>query len=77
MSYPFPPDLQQRIAAHLSSGRYQTEDDVLREALRALAEEEEDLAAVREAVAEWRSGDPGEPLDEAFAKVRRRVDGVG
>jgi putative addiction module CopG family antidote len=76
MSYQFPPDLQQLVAAHLSSGRYESEDDLLREALHALAEEQEDLAAVREAVAEWRAGDPGVPLDEAFSRVRRRVEGV-
>jgi putative addiction module CopG family antidote len=76
MSYRFPPDLQELVAAQLSSGRYDSEDDLLREALRALAEEQEDLTAVRDAVAEWRSGDSGVPLDEAFSRVRRRVEGV-
>ena len=71
MHYSFPPDLQRLIAAHLASGRYTTEDEVLRDALRALADEDEDLVAVREAVTEWRTGDPGLPLADAFDQVRR------
>lgn len=65
MSYPFPADLREMIEGHLARGRHATEDDVLREALRALTDEEEDLAAVQEALAEWRAGDKGMPLDEA------------
>ena len=38
---------------------------------RAPPDEDEDLAAVREAIAEWRAGDPGLPLDAAFDLVRR------
>ncbi len=71
MHYSFPPDLQQLIEARLASGRYSTEDEVLRDALRALADEDEDLVAVREAVTQWRSGDPGLPLAAAFDEVRR------
>jgi putative addiction module CopG family antidote len=70
MPYSFPADVQQLVEAHLSSGRYVTEDDVLRDALRALADEEQDLEAVREAITEWRAGDQGLPLSQAFDKVR-------
>jgi putative addiction module CopG family antidote len=70
MSYPFPSDVQQLVEAHLSSGRYSTEDDVLRDALRALAEEEQDLQAVRESIDEWKAGDPGTALADAFDRVR-------
>ena len=76
MSYQFPPDVEQLVAGCMSTGAYSTEDDVLRDALRALAEEEEDLVAVREAVAEYRAGDTGLPLDEAFALVRRSGAGT-
>jgi len=72
--YPFPSDVQQLVNAHLASGRYSTEDDVLRDALRALTEEEEGLIAVREAIDEWRAGDEGIPLAEAFDRVRRGQD---
>jgi putative addiction module CopG family antidote len=71
MPYAFPPDLQRLVEAWLASGRYSTEDEVLRNALRALAAEAEDLSAVREAVAEWRAGDPGLPMDAAVDQVRR------
>lgn len=70
MPYPFPSDVQQLVESHLASGRYSTEDDVLRDALRALADEEDDLVAVREAIDEWRAGDEGTPLTEAFDQVR-------
>lgn len=71
MSYTFPSDLQKIIDARLTAGQYASEDDVLRDALRALSEEDEDLQAVREAVAEWRGGDEGLPLKDAFAQVRQ------
>ena len=71
MSYPFPSDLQQMVNSQLASGRYATEDEVLRDALRALEEEIEDLTAVREAIAAWRAGDDGVPMDEAFERIRR------
>jgi Arc/MetJ-type ribon-helix-helix transcriptional regulator len=56
----------------MASGKYSSEDDLLRSALLALADEEEDVAAVREAILDWQSGDPGVPLDEAFAAVRSK-----
>ncbi len=71
MTYAFPPDVQHLISRQMAVGSYATEDDVLRDALRALSEEEEDLDAVREAVAEFRTGDAGLPLDDAFDLVRR------
>jgi len=71
MNYIFPQDVHRIVESHLSSGRYASEDDVLRDALRALQEEDEDLVAVKEAIAEWRAGDDGIPLDEAFNQVRR------
>ena len=76
MTYAFPPDVEELVAGRMAAGGYATEDDVLRDALRALAEKEENLAAVREAIAEYRAGDPGLPLDEAFDLVRRSGPGV-
>jgi len=68
--YHFPADLQQHIQSRLSAGGYSSEEDLLRDALRALDEEEEDLLAIREAVAEWRAGDQGLPLKDAFKEIR-------
>lgn len=69
-TYSFPPDLQRLIDARLATGSYASAEELLRDALRALADESEDLAAVQEAVAEWRAGDAGLPLRDAFAQVR-------
>ncbi|GAB4137192.1 MAG: hypothetical protein Tsb009_04640 [Planctomycetaceae bacterium] len=71
MPYPFPADVQQKVAEQIASGRYSSEDDVIRDALRALTAEAEDFLAVQEAIAEWQAGDQGTPLEEAFEQVRR------
>ena len=54
----------------MSTGRYQTEDDVLRSALEALTQQDEDVVAVQAAVDEWRQGDPGLSLDEVIRRIR-------
>ena len=36
MHYEFPPDLRQRVLARLADGSYQTEDELLRDAMNAL-----------------------------------------
>ncbi len=74
MIYPFPPDLKELIAARLATGNYSTKDELLRDALRALDEEDEDLAAVNDALAESRAGDQGTPLAEAFHEIRRAAE---
>jgi Arc/MetJ-type ribon-helix-helix transcriptional regulator len=38
MQYDFPPDLQQWVDARLNAGIYQSSDDVLRDAMKALDE---------------------------------------
>ena len=43
MLYPFPPDLQTLVGEQMASGKYASEDELLRRALLALAEEEQDL----------------------------------
>lgn len=42
MPYQFPPDLDQRVKARMISGGFPSEDDVLREAMDALDQVEED-----------------------------------
>ena len=70
MRYSFPTDIDQQLRDRISTGRYQTEDDVLRAALTALVEADADLAAIEEAVDEWQCGDEGLPVDEAFEEIR-------
>jgi Arc/MetJ-type ribon-helix-helix transcriptional regulator len=40
MLYPFSPDLQTHVAEQMATGNYASEDELLRSAFRALAEEE-------------------------------------
>ena len=61
------------VELHSVSYRYPgAEDDVLRDALQALAEEKEDLEAIQEAIRELEAGVPGPPIDEAFARIRAK-----
>ena len=76
MTFPFPADLQDFVRERMATGRYGSEEDLLRDAFQALAEEEEDLGAVREALAEWRAGDDGVSLDDAVEGIRRK-HGIG
>ena len=73
MRYQFPPDLDQLVRDRMSSGRYASEDDLLRYALEALSEEEQDLSAVQDAIADLEAGELGAPLKEAFDSVLRRA----
>lgn len=43
MQYQFPPDLDERVRARMTDGAYQSEDDLLREALDALDDRERQL----------------------------------
>jgi putative addiction module CopG family antidote len=72
MPYPFPPDLQTLVGDQMASGKYASEDELLRTALRALAEDEQDVDAVRQSLAEWRAGDSGVLLKDAFDAIRSR-----
>jgi len=68
MSYQFPDDLEQRLKARLASDKYQTEDDVIRDAFDALEQlEQEKLRRWHEgnctAIQQSRLG-LSKPLDE-------------
>ena len=73
MSYAFPPDVDRLVRTRMATGNYRSEDDLLRHALEALADQEDDAAAVEEALAELAGGDPGLPLEEAFRETLRRA----
>jgi Arc/MetJ-type ribon-helix-helix transcriptional regulator len=72
MPYSFPPDVKRLVETRMASGKYASEDDLLRDALDALSAESDEVEAIQAAVAEWRAGDPGVPLAEGFNAVRRR-----
>jgi Arc/MetJ-type ribon-helix-helix transcriptional regulator len=52
MAYEFPPDIQERIEAQLQTGRFQTEDDVIREAMDTLERRQRGLSELQNMVGE-------------------------
>jgi predicted transcriptional regulator len=56
MSSDFAPDVQRLIAQELSLGSYSDEQDVLRHALVALAEQRETLAGIERGLADVAAG---------------------
>ncbi|NUQ63719.1 MAG: type II toxin-antitoxin system ParD family antitoxin [Pirellulales bacterium] len=82
MSYQFPPDIQQRVRAQMESGQFETEDDVLREAIDTLERRQRGLQELRDMVREadddiaaGRVGafDP----DRTKSAVRKRLEAHG
>jgi putative addiction module CopG family antidote len=59
INYRFPPEVDELIGEQIATGRSSSEAELLRDALRALAEDEQDLALVREAIADFEAGDRG------------------
>lgn len=72
MSYQLPPDLRQQLSERLATGQYASEEQVLREALGALKQRDEDVAAIRAAIADMESGDRGKPFDEFVEEFRKK-----
>ena len=69
-------ELTDRAERHVRSGRFETVEEVVEEALAALDRQEEAWnamvrAKIEEALADPR---PALPIDEAFAEVDRRID---
>ena len=79
MNYQFPPDIEERLKARMSDGRYQSEDDVLREAMDALDQLEQDKLirwdeGNRLAIRQSREG-LSKPLDDeaVLGRLRERL----
>lgn len=76
MQYHFPSDIQQRVRAQMESGSFETEDDVLREAIDTLEKRQRGLRKlqdmVREADEDIAAGRVGEfDADKTKAAVRK------
>jgi Arc/MetJ-type ribon-helix-helix transcriptional regulator len=79
MGYSFPPDVQELIEESMALGVYASEDDLLREALRALdeqrritiEEEPEVIEGVRRGLEEMKQG-LGRPFEEFDAEFRAK-----
>ena len=82
MQYEFPSDIQQRVRAQIESGQFQTEDDVLREAIDTLEKRQRGLQElrdmVREADEDIAAGRIGPfKAQETKAAVRQRLQAEG
>ncbi len=79
MHYRFPADVEKLVKQRMREGQYASEDDVLRDALKALDTQqqvviEEDPAVVegiRRGLADMEAG-RGQPFEEFDAEFRRR-----
>ena len=80
MAYQLPPDISQQVQFYIESGNFACEEDVLREALKALSSRGEHQAArqdgivtmeLQTAISEMEAGDQGRPLREVAAEIRK------
>ena len=72
MTYQFPPNVDALVREQMATGNYGSEDELLADALRALAERNADLDAVNEAISDMESGDAGRALTEVADDIRRK-----
>jgi Arc/MetJ-type ribon-helix-helix transcriptional regulator len=82
MGYQFPPELAEKVRRHMETGRFQSEEELLDDALEALdlvhpVDDEELRAELEERWAESEA-DEGEPLDvdAAIARLESRMNSI-
>ncbi len=68
-----PPDLDQQVKGYLANGLYQTEEEVLRDALRALGEERSVLDDIRQGVKDLEAN-RGRSLADVDADLRKKYN---
>jgi Arc/MetJ-type ribon-helix-helix transcriptional regulator len=74
VSYQVPPDIEALIQQQIATGQFQTPDQVLRIALEQLAAQEEAIRAIQVSIDALEAGDPGIPVDDAFAAIRAKYN---
>lgn len=74
MTYHFPADVETRVQTRMATGRYASEDEVLRDALDTLDTVEAEAREVQVAIDAVKNGDAPVPLDEAFDALRKKYD---
>lgn len=72
MSYELPPDLRETIQQHIASGRYSSEEDVLRAAFVALASHDREVTAIQAGLDDMEAGRV-RPFASVDAEIRKRV----
>lgn len=73
MAHAFPPDLDRLIRAQMTAGNYATEEELLRDALSALAERQAVVADIRQGIEDLEAG-RGRPLSEIDAEFRKKYN---
>ena len=71
MSLTIPADVQERLDALLRTGRYASEEEILRAAVAALEEQNADLAAIQAGIDDMEKG-RHQPFAEFDAEFRKR-----
>lgn len=72
MAYAFPREVRELVNSAMAGGRYSTEDDLLRDALESLIAESIEVQSIEAAIVEWRNGDVGMPISDAFQAIREQ-----
>ncbi|MHB8898985.1 MAG: ribbon-helix-helix domain-containing protein [Thermoguttaceae bacterium] len=71
MPYTFPPQIDRLVQDRLASGLYSSEDEVLLEAMLALQDRDQTVAAVNEGHADMEAGRV-RPLQEVDMEMRKK-----
>jgi len=64
-------DVENLVRVQMATGNYKTEDELLRDALQALAERSDDLIAIQDGIDDMLAGRV-HPLDEVDAEIRQK-----
>jgi Arc/MetJ-type ribon-helix-helix transcriptional regulator len=73
MVYALPPDLQSLLAKHFALGNYDSEEDVLRDALHALDDRQAVLQDIQLGIADLEAG-RGRSLEDVDARLRQKFN---
>ena len=72
MTHQFPPEIDELIRKQMATGQYESEDQLLIDALRSLESEQQEWLAIKESLDTLDQGEQGVSLDEAFESVRTK-----
>ena len=64
-----PPDVHEEIKQRMASGQYDSEEDVLRDAMRALRVQDREIAAIQAGIDDMEAGRV-RPFEDVDAEIR-------
>ena len=71
MTYDLPSDIAQQVQAHIATGEYVSPEEVLRDAMAALADRRDSRAAIQAGIEDMEAGRV-RPLDEVDSELRAK-----